>query len=361
MDLAVYISELLGLHGEVNVPEVGYFAQIRTNGYYNKDENKFYPPGHDISFQPQFTEDDSLAKYISAKKNISLASSKYFIDKYVNEVKQHAATQKVDIAGLGYLHLENSTLSFNPANASRENDPTFYGLQPIKVHRVGEQPVENHSTLVEETEVEHEPVKEALEEILIDKAINIPTVIDPEEQVHEEPAEIDEETTPKRFMSIWVIMLILITVIALALVGVYQYKPSVFDSFMKKKVAPVPIAAKHTDTQTKAKTDTNTKANAQQPVPVPTQTIQQPVDTFAVVRYELQAGAYKTLTRTNIEMQKYEKIGLHPSIVRHAHGKLLKITLGTYFSQKEAQRAKDSILSKHRIPISLQPYLPKRK
>ena len=43
-------------------------------------------------------------------------------------------------------------------------------------------------------------------------------------------------------------------------VAVYQYKPSVFDSFMKKKVAPVPVTVKPADTQTKLlKTDTNAK------------------------------------------------------------------------------------------------------
>ena len=177
MDLAVYISELLGLHGEVNVPQIGYFAQTRTNGYYNKDENKFYPPGHDISFQPQFTEDDSLAKYISAKKNISLASSKYFIDKYVTEVKQHVATQKVDIAGLGYLHRKFNPVFLIPPTPPAKTTRLFYGFQPVRVYKVGEQyAAENDPTLVQE--IEEEQVVELtclaktklLEEILTDKA-----------------------------------------------------------------------------------------------------------------------------------------------------------------------------------------------
>ena len=81
MDLGVYIGELLGLQGEVSVPGIGHFTQVRINGYYNEQEKKFYPPAHEVSFEPQSKDDDELAKYISNKKNISLASSRYFIDK----------------------------------------------------------------------------------------------------------------------------------------------------------------------------------------------------------------------------------------------------------------------------------------
>jgi hypothetical protein len=100
MDLAVYIRELLGLKGEVNVPGMGFFAQVRIAGYYNEEEKKFYPPGHAVTFEPQSNGDDSLAQYIANKKKISLASAKYFIDKYVIGIKQEAAAGKVEIDGL---------------------------------------------------------------------------------------------------------------------------------------------------------------------------------------------------------------------------------------------------------------------
>ena len=134
MDLAIYISELLGLRGEVNLPGIGYFAQVRSNGYYNERENKFYPPGHQVNFRPQSVEDDILAKYISEKKHISLASSIYFIDKYVIGLKQQVALQDVDIAGLGYLQTKDSVLTFKANNAGRENDPAFYGFAPVKTY-----------------------------------------------------------------------------------------------------------------------------------------------------------------------------------------------------------------------------------
>ena len=52
MDLGVYIGELLGLQGEVSVPGIGHFTQVRINGYYNEQENKFYPPAHEVHNDP---------------------------------------------------------------------------------------------------------------------------------------------------------------------------------------------------------------------------------------------------------------------------------------------------------------------
>ena len=63
MDLAVYICELLGMQGEVSVPGIGYFAQVRINGYYDQVEGKLYPPTHEISFEPHSRDDEQLAKY----------------------------------------------------------------------------------------------------------------------------------------------------------------------------------------------------------------------------------------------------------------------------------------------------------
>src|SRR3569832_2188036 len=117
MDLAIYINELLGLKGEVNVPGIGFFQQKRINGYYSENEKKFYPPRHEIVFDPQPKEDDGLSAYISEKKNISPASAKYFIDKYTTGLKTKAAEQKVDITGLGHLFYEYSTLAFKADKA----------------------------------------------------------------------------------------------------------------------------------------------------------------------------------------------------------------------------------------------------
>jgi hypothetical protein len=140
MDLAVYINELLGLEGEVNVPGIGRFAHTRINGYYNEKENKFYPPTHKINFDAEAQADDRLATFISDKKNISLASSKYFIDKYVNGLKQQIPLQGADIAGLGQLYLNGSTIGYKDDSQSNETDPAFFGLKPVSVDELVEKP-----------------------------------------------------------------------------------------------------------------------------------------------------------------------------------------------------------------------------
>ena len=139
MDLAVYINELLGLEGEVNVPGFGRFAHTRINGYYYEKENKFYPPTHKINFDPEVKADERLATFISEKKNISLASAKYFIDKYVNGLKQQIPVQGADISGIGQLYLNNSTIGFKDI-LSKETDPAFFGLKPVSVDVLVEKP-----------------------------------------------------------------------------------------------------------------------------------------------------------------------------------------------------------------------------
>ncbi len=132
MDLAIYINELLGLKGEVNVPGVGYFAQKRIAGYYNENEKKLYPPHHEITFDPESKDDDGLAAYISKKKNISPASARYFIEKYAAGLKQKAAEGSADVAGLGQLYYEYAALTFRIDKKSGENTPSFYGFAPVK-------------------------------------------------------------------------------------------------------------------------------------------------------------------------------------------------------------------------------------
>ena len=72
MDISFYISELLELRGDINVPGLGYLVQGRISGYYNEAEGKFYPPHNEVQFEPALLDDDTtLAQYIADKKNIS--------------------------------------------------------------------------------------------------------------------------------------------------------------------------------------------------------------------------------------------------------------------------------------------------
>ncbi|MBS1530014.1 MAG: hypothetical protein JSU01_06885 [Bacteroidetes bacterium] len=357
MDLAIYINELLGLKGEVNVPGIGFFQQKRISGYYNENEKKFYPPHNEVVFDPQPKEDDGLAAYISGKKNISPASAKYFIDKYTTGLKTQAAEHKVDITGLGHLFYEYSMLTFKAAKAYEGNDPSFYGLMPVKA--------EKSSTAA--TPVTPPPAKPGP---VAEKPAPEPVIAEPvaeniqaeEEETYTDtrsyiPQEAYEDESPGRNRT-WIIMLLLVIVALLCFGVAYQYKPEWFG----KKAAvdttivingPAPVKK---DTTAKPMAKDTTRSTVE-----PATTVKAPVDTYATVRYEVQAGAFKTQSKLKAVMASYEKLGLHPRILQHAPGTLKKITLGTYFNQDDGVRVEDSIKNIPGITkkdISLQTYNP---
>jgi cell division protein FtsN len=381
MDLAVYISELLGLQGEVNVPDMGHFAQVRINGYYDERESKFYPPRHEINFQPQLTKDSALAQYLSDKKNISLASSVYFIDKYVIDVKKKVASQEVEIAGLGYLFTDNSGLAFKPNNTPRENDPDFYGFVPLKVNKLGDRRVTADAPIAAEetkgpepeTIIDKLPAEETPAEVVVDEPTVIPELLVSPLKAQEQEEYVDEETDRRPSSGIWKVILLVTAIILLSLVGIYQYYPEVFDVFKSKQQIAIgqkkPTVAKPNTVQgSPSKPDSIAKTAAQpqtgsQTNIVPKQTVSAPVDTFATVHYDILGGAFKTLTQADAIMKNYQKLGLHPRILKHATGNRYKITLGTYFDKDRAQKVEDSILSATKInktDIYLQPYKPKK-
>jgi len=114
MNLADYLSELLGLHDEVNVPGLGYFIRNRVNAYYNDTEARFYPPYHQVKFVPQPKDDDTFAQYVADKKNISLASSKYFVEKFIIKLREDASGGKFLFADLGSFQTDLDQLVFKP-------------------------------------------------------------------------------------------------------------------------------------------------------------------------------------------------------------------------------------------------------
>ncbi|HEY9195875.1 MAG TPA: hypothetical protein VIM77_06405, partial [Mucilaginibacter sp.] len=136
MDIANYIGELLGRHSELNVPGLGYFVHVRVGAYYNDAERRFYPPGYKIQFDPQtIGDDDTLTQYIAEKKKISLASSKYFTDKYINALKQEASLQEVAFAGLGWFFMDKGQIAFKSREVNTDS-ANFYGYAPVSIKKL---------------------------------------------------------------------------------------------------------------------------------------------------------------------------------------------------------------------------------
>jgi len=134
MDVSLYISELLKKNGEIIVPGLGFLVRARKSAYYNEAEGKFYPPYHQIQFDPQDIDDDTLPQYVADKKNISLASAKYFTEKYIETLRHDALVKQVEVADLGWFYMDQAVMGFK-ANDALIEDGGLYGYPQVEVHK----------------------------------------------------------------------------------------------------------------------------------------------------------------------------------------------------------------------------------
>ncbi|MBK0380777.1 HU domain-containing protein [Mucilaginibacter segetis] len=358
MDVGYYISELLGQHGDVNVPGLGYFAYTRVNGRYDAAESKFYPPGYSVQFDPQSFEDDTLAEYIAVKKNISIASSKYFTEKFITALKQNAVSGNAQLSDLGFFSIEGTNLFFHP-NKNEIPGPDFFGFPVIDVAKTGEQkPV----AVTEPVAVPQRP-KEILTEIIK------PLPVGPQfesDRAHEE--YLVELTTKRRRKTTWVFIGLALAFTALVAFLIYRYDPSELSLMQwgseKKAPAPKIQVLPPTDTPKKqepekdtseiitpvAKTDTLAKTTAAK------------TDTIPLPRWEIMGGTFKTLKEANRSIQNYKTLGVEARIADDVPGPRVHITLGTFKKRSEAMTAIRELIdtkkvSKDIYPLEIKPKL----
>ncbi len=142
MDLSVYISELLHRQGMVNIPQIGIFRQVKMRGYYNAEEGKLYPPHYETEFEYQpKSNDDSLLQYVISRSQVSAASARYFMDRYLFNLLQQAEVNEVMLGKMGTLVKKNKALHFKPIVASASGTAPF-GFAPVDLKAQPEQPVE---------------------------------------------------------------------------------------------------------------------------------------------------------------------------------------------------------------------------
>ncbi|HEY0245499.1 MAG TPA: hypothetical protein VGC01_08060, partial [Mucilaginibacter sp.] len=214
MDVSFYISELLQQHGELSIPGLGYLVLARVGGYYNEAEGQFYPPHHQVQFDPQQIDDDAaLTQHIADVKNISLASSKYFTEKYINNLKEDALIKEVALANLGWFYTDQGKLTFRAADIT-ENDPAFFGFAPVKITKLEQEPViDQHTDAAGANVLTELPINNDLP--ITDEPYTAAT----------QPETFDEEDEFKRSKN-WLIFLILLIVLIVAAFGVYRYSPN---------------------------------------------------------------------------------------------------------------------------------------
>jgi nucleoid DNA-binding protein len=336
MNLADYLSELLGQHDEVSVPGLGYFVRTRVNARYSESEARFYPPHHQVKFVPQPREDDIFAQYVADKKNISLASSKYFAEKFITKLKEDAAKGKYLFADLGSFQVEQDQLVFKP-NERIAADPAFYGYPPVNIYKVGQANLGHIKPHLAET-YSAPPATATLA-----PALPVQPVV--------QQQYFEEEPEQKRRMSVWLIVLIPVVVVALAIAGIYKFYPEVFEKataiydriiHKTEPAAPVQHELKtDTDRKTTPATDTTKKSGA----------LVTPADTTKPTRFEIIAANARNQQIADAAMRRYRGFGLKPKALNlsEAPGPNIKISVGTYLSNDSAETVRLQLVNQHKI------------
>ena len=351
MDIANYLSELLGRHGKVSVPGLGFFTQVRVNGYYNSAEGKLYPPGYQVQFSAEPFDDDTLVEHIAQKKNISLASSKYFTEKYITGLKQDVVLKEIPFANLGWFYMNNGEIAFKPAENHNEG-PEFYGLSPIAIKKL------NRETESPEVGTSESQVSAPLPFTLEPQPIT-PTT--PPAPTADQPEVYEEEETEERTRSAnpWIIALIILVVIGVAAFALYKYNPALFN-FTKQQAKP---GAEQAQTQPAAKTDSvDNDSNKTTPPLLDTasKAISKPdtalkktvaaADTDAKSEFVIFAGSFKTQTKSDLAVKIYKSVGVD---ARAWHGpgsgKYIKIIIGSFATSAEAEAERLKLIKEKKI------------
>ena len=132
MHLSKYISDLLFEHDCVTVPEFGTFLGNYKSAEFDLEQEKFFPPKKQISFNSQIKDNDGLlAKYISKELNISYDEAIKKIQTAVLSWKEKIKVQTVPLENLGEFYLnDESKLVFVPDLKVNHLKDSF-GLSPI--------------------------------------------------------------------------------------------------------------------------------------------------------------------------------------------------------------------------------------
>jgi len=344
MDVGFYLGELLMQKGEVSVPGLGSFLQVRMSAYYNESDALFYPPFNKVHFEPKTdVESSELAEYLAGKKGISIASAKYFIEKYIGNLRQQATVADVALGNMGVFFADGVALTFKP-NDKLSNDADFYAYAPVKISKANaiaaytEPETLSDVVLYPRPKSEPAEVEEDFIEPVAEKNIEHTAASTYDEGFLDLPEEEEESRGPLRAI---LISFVVVAVLALGVFALYRYQPATFDKLQfwknNKPAAPVKITPKlviapkpdslNTDSAKKPLNDSARAATA---------------DTLAKQRFELITGkGFKNLWGANEAVKKYKAMGLqNAKLAELVPGRLIKVSLGSFNTLAESESLK---------------------
>ena len=154
MQLSKLVSELLVEHDCVTVPGLGSFLGNFKSAHYDLENEKFYPPSKQISFNSQIKANDGLlAKHMSEKSNTEYDLSLKEIHQEVIKITLSLKKQSVELKDIGELNLnKEGNIVFTPSLAKNFLKDSF-GLSPIYIKELSKEEGFNKKEIVFEPKV----------------------------------------------------------------------------------------------------------------------------------------------------------------------------------------------------------------
>ena len=147
MHLSKFISELLINHNCVTVPGLGSFLGNFKSAYYDLENEKFYPPSKQISFNSQIKVNDGLlAKFMSEKSGLEYDSSLKEIHQEVLKISLSLKKESVLLKEIGELNLnKEGNIVFTPFKTKNFLKESF-GLSPVYIKELSHKESQNKLT-----------------------------------------------------------------------------------------------------------------------------------------------------------------------------------------------------------------------
>lgn len=350
MDIPAFISDLLAQQGALIVPGLGTFTRVRIDGYYNKDQQQFCPPTQQIQFKNEHSDDNILAERIAGERQISIASAKYFIEKFVSNILEQAGSGNAPFGTLGVFSTRRGILVFT-ANELNETDEMFYGLAPVKLKRNNsfKQNIAPPPRLVElpvpEPEPAPTPVAEAPEEV------PQPEEVEPVAEVEE---YTEEEETGSRGINIWLILALVIVLIGVGIIAAFEYKPGLFSRVkpifnkLARTTTPAPVKISVADSLKRVE-------QAQKDIGI-TRTVAA-TDSVGTDTFRIVIGSWQGLKKATLDAEEHTKQGVTAEV--HKTGGRYQVTVATYNNNDSAKAALPVFkekLKKQDIRIQIYPF-----
>jgi len=343
MDIAGIISELLEHQEKLVVPGLGTFYRSRLEGYYNKEQQQFYPPSLQLQFNPELQEDDNeLAQAIATDNSISTSTARYHLDKFVTNIIQLSATENVPLGDLGIFSVRRSQLVFMPKKLNNNNE-LFYGLAPVRLrrNRMKEGTISKPVIQMPYTEKPSAFTAALLRgEPMPGKPLN--SVNEPEEIEEVGP----DGKKPARISTGVLIIALVILISGIGLIVAYKMNPALFDRFRGQIESP-PISSSSSDKARKRQIsdsiqhaiqaqkdigtnpviDSNTKSKIMGP--------EAPRDTFGIV-----IGKFAAFPGVQKEYDRYKYTGLPVEIRHNPEGgdNPFQLVVASYFKADSANK-----------------------